>query len=223
MRAWRGRSLAALGLAWATSGCVGIVPDDIGIADEGSDDAAGETEGEAGGETGMNEGTTGDGEDEQGEGTDGSTEEGMGTEEGTTTSGEETTGTGADDMDSGPQEDTTGGEMGQCEALAGDELDVGPNAIDIGDADILDNECSEPSPDAVFSFFPEADTAYSFSLDAEFTGAMVLADENCWLLEEDQCGSADLAIEAGPFDTSPIFVILEGAAASSATLTIEPL
>lgn len=222
MRAWRGRSLAALGLAWATSGCVGIVPDDIGIADGGSDDAAGETEG-GGEETGMNEGTTGDaGEDEQG-GSDTTGEEGTGTEEGTTTSDEETTGTGADDNDSGPQEDTTGGEMGQCEALTTDELGVGPNDIEIGDADILDNECSEPSPDVVFSFFPEADTAYSFSLDAEFTGAIYLADENCWLLEEDQCGSADLAIEAGPFDTSPIFVIVEGEAASSATLTIEPL
>lgn len=194
---------------------MGILPEDIGIADEGGSDDAGEGEAD---ETGMNESSTGETGDELGEDDEfGDTEESS-----TEDTGGESTGADSDTgTDTEATDETTGGEDGNCAELFEATLALGPNAVEVTDVDALDNECTPPGPETVYAFMPEADTTYTFTLEpAEFAGGFVLVDGSCLPLQEDQCGAPGEPLTAGPFESAPIYVILESESAGSATLTI---
>ncbi|EDM80117.1 hypothetical protein PPSIR1_35742 [Plesiocystis pacifica SIR-1] len=195
-----------MGLALNTGGCVGIVPDDIGVADDATGgDEAGDDVGE----------DTSDDEVGTGEETEGDTTEGT-TEDGTT---DETTGT-SDETTEGSSD---GGGIDCSELFDATELMVGDNPVEILDGPNLIEACDASGPEGAYVFTAPEAGAYSFTLNADFEGAAVnYGGPVCEPFEALACAASGETIQPDLLADETLWVIIDSQGATgTGTMTIE--
>ena len=216
----------AVGLLTPACALLGVEPDEIDLADEGTGTTGLSTNTGVGEETDGNGGSD-TGEDPTSTGEDASTGQDTGDGDGDPGDGDgdgDGDATGDGDGDPGDGDGDGDGDPGlSCEMFEPIPVELGENSVDVLEGpSVFEGSCGAPGPDAVFSFTAPESGSYEFTLATdEFAGFIYLVAGDCDPLEELACKSEGESIVHDMVEGEVVYVIVDSdAAPGTATLTI---